>query len=144
MIFVRQILNDKGHDVWSVSADTTVFDALKLMAEKYVGALLVLENGEIAGIFSERDYARKVILHGKASKDTPISEIMTTDVLYVTPEQTVEECMELMSDKRIRHLPVLENNTLTGIISIGDVVRATIEHKDFTIKQLEHYIHGTR
>ena len=144
MTTVSQILQAKGTRVWSVSPDTTVFDALKLMAEKNLGALLVLEGEKLVGIFSERDYARKIILQGKTSKETPVMEIMSTDVLYVRPEQSIEECMALMTDKRIRHLPVLEGTKLVGLISIGDVVKAVISEKEFVIKQLENYITGTR
>ena len=142
MINVRDILQEKGNQIWSVSPDTSVFDALGLMAEKNLGALVVLEQEKIAGIFSERDYARKVILKGKASRDTSVKEIMTTDVTCVHPGQSVEECMALMTDKRIRHLPVLEEEKLVGVISIGDVVKAIISDREFMIKQLENYITG--
>jgi len=121
-----------------------VFDALQLMADKNVGALLVLDGEKIAGIFSERDYARKIILKGKASKDTPVAEIMTAEVTTLRPEQSVEECMGLMTDKRIRHLPVLDGEKLVGLISIGDVVKAIISEREFIIKQLESYITGGR
>lgn len=141
---VRHILQGKGRDVWTVTPDTSVYDALSLMADKGVGALLVLEAGRPVGIISERDYARKVILKGKSSLDTPIKEIMTEKVVYVRPEQTIEECMTLMTDKRFRHLPVLEGERVVGIISIGDLVKAVIEEKDFMIKQLEGYITGDR
>ncbi|MFQ5854938.1 MAG: CBS domain-containing protein [Anaerolineae bacterium] len=141
---VRHILHTKGRAVWSVAPDTTVYEALQLMAEKNVGALLVLEAEKVAGIFSERDYARKVALKGKSSKDTPVREIMTSKVVYVRPDQTIEECMALMTDKHIRHLPVLEDNQLVGIISIGDVVKAIISQQEFIIEQLESYIRGTR
>lgn len=144
MTFVRNILQDKGREVWSVSPDSSVFDALKLMADKNIGALLVLEGETLVGIFSERDYARKVILKGKSSKETSVEEIMSSEVLYVRPEQTIEECMALMTNKRIRHLPVLEGNQLLGLISIGDVVKAVIADQEFTIKQLENYITGSR
>ena len=119
-----------------------MLDALRLMAEKEVGALVVLENERLAGIFSERDYARKVILHGKSSKDTPVREIMTAKVVYVRPEQSVEECMALMTDKRIRHLPVLQDQRVIGVISIGDVVKEVISEQRFVIEQLEQYIHS--
>jgi len=140
MITVRDILQHKGGQTWSVSRSSTVFDALVLMAEKNVGALLVLDGEKIVGIFSERDYARKIILKGKASKETSVEEIMTSEVTTVRPEQSVEECMALMTDKRIRHLPVLEGEQLIGLISIGDVVKAVISDKEFIIKQLENYI----
>jgi len=144
MITISHLLQDKGQAVWSVSPDTTVFDALKLMAEKNVGALLVLDKDKLVGIFSERDYARKVILKGKSSKETPVKEIMSEEVLYVRPNQSIEECMALMTNKRIRHLPVMEGNQLLGIISIGDVVKAVISEQEFVIHQLENYITGTR
>ena len=142
MINVRDILQEKGREIWRVSPQTTVFDALKLMADRNIGALLVLEGEKLAGIFSERDYARKVILKGKASKDTAVAEIMTAVVVTVGPSQTVEECMELMTANRIRHLPVVDGNDLAGVISIGDVVKAIISDREFTIKQLENYITG--
>ncbi len=142
MATVTQLLNIKGHEIWSIEPDACVYDALKLMAEKDIGALLVVENGRLAGILSERDYARKVILHGKSSHDTPVSEIMTVRVVCVHPKNTVEECMALMTDKRIRHLPVLENDRLIGVLSIGDLVKETISEQEFTIKQLESYIHS--
>ena len=144
MITVRQILDGKGHTSWSVAPDSLVYDALKLMADKGIGALLVLERGKLVGIISERDYARKVILKGKSSLDTPVKEIMTQDFVWVRPEQTVEECMGLVTEKRIRHLPVLVDDQVVGIISIGDLVKAVIDEKDFTIKQLESYITGSR
>jgi CBS domain-containing protein len=121
-----------------------VYAALQLMADKEVGALLVLEEGRLVGIISERDYARKVILRGKSSLDTPVREIMTSKVFSVRPEQTIEECMALVTDKRIRHLPVLEGDTVIGVISIGDLVKAEIEDKNFLIQQLKGYITGTR
>jgi CBS domain-containing protein len=142
MINVRDILQDKGREIWRVSPQTSVFDALRLMADRNIGALLVLEGEKLAGIFSERDYARKVILKGKASKDTAVAEIMTAVVVTVRPSQTVEECMELMTANRIRHLPVLDGQELAGVISIGDVVKAIISDREFTIKQLENYITG--
>ncbi|MCZ6689542.1 MAG: CBS domain-containing protein [Planctomycetota bacterium] len=144
MDFVSQILKAKGHDVLTVPPETTVYDALKLMADKNIGALMVLEADDIVGIFSERDYARKVILEGKSSKDLPVRDIMSSHVLYVRPEQSVEDCMALMTDKRIRHLPVIENKKLIGVISIGDVVKSIISEQEFMIKQLENYITGDR
>ncbi|MFQ5823360.1 MAG: CBS domain-containing protein [bacterium] len=143
MKLVSRLLQAKGHEVWSVTPDTSIYDALKLMADKNVGALLVLEADKLIGIFSERDYARKVILKGKASKDTPVKEIMSTKVLYIRPEQSIDDCMALMTDKRIRHLPVLDDDQLVGLISIGDVVKAIISEQEFMIKQLENYITGT-
>ncbi|HXX12372.1 MAG TPA: CBS domain-containing protein [Burkholderiales bacterium] len=139
---IKEILQSKPLGVLSISPEASVLDALRLMAEKEVGALVVLENERLAGIFSERDYARKVILHGKSSKDTSVREIMTSKVVYVRPEQSVEECMALMTDKRIRHLPVLQENTVIGIISIGDVVKEVISEQRFVIEQLEQYIHS--
>lgn len=144
MITVKQILDGKGHTSWSVAPDSLVYDALKLMADKEIGALLVVEGGRLVGVISERDYARKVILKGKSSLDTPVKEIMTRDVVCVRPEQTVEQCMELVTEKRVRHLPVLVDDQVVGIISIGDLVKAVIDEKDFTIKQLENYITGSR
>ena len=139
---VAQLLRAKGHDVLSISPEAFVFEALKVMAEKNVGALLVVEGERLVGVFSERDYARKVILKGKASKEIPVREIMTSHVLYVRPEQTIEECMALMTDKRVRHLPVLEQERLVGVISIGDVVKAIIAEQEFIIEQLQNYITG--
>lgn len=142
-MIISQILQNKGYEVWTIGPDDTVYDALSLMANMNVGALLVMTNGEIAGIFSERDYARKVALHGKSSKVTPIKEIMTADVFSVTPDESVETCMALMTEKHIRHLPVLsESGELTGIISIGDVVKAVISEQEHLINHLEGYITG--
>lgn len=140
---INEILNMKGRQIWSVSPDTIVFHALELMAQKEVGALLVIENDNLVGIISERDYARKVILQGKSSRDIPVKEIMSSRVIYITPDQNVEDCMALMINKRIRHLPVMENDKLVGIISIGDVVKALIDEKEFVIEQLVQYIKGT-
>lgn len=141
MATVRQMLDKKGHEVYTVAPDVTVFEALKKMAEHNVGALPVVDaSGRIVGLFSERDYARKVILRGKASKDIPVSEIMSTHVLYVTPETTAWQCMALMTDKRVRHLPVLEDGRLVGFISIGDVVKSIMDEQKFHIEQLERYI----
>lgn len=144
MTTISQILQVKGSDVWSVTPDTTVYDALKLMADKNLGAVVVLEGEVLVGIFSERDYARKVILKGKASRETLVKEIMSADVITLRPEQSIEECMALMTHKRIRHLPVIDNNKLIGVISIGDVVKAIISDQEYTIKQLENYITGGR
>ena len=144
MVFVEQILRQKGGAFWSVAPDAMVIDALKLMAEKDVGALLVLGAGRLAGIISERDYARKVVLKGKSSLQTPVREIMTQGVVTVRPGNTVEECMGLMTEKRIRHLPVVVEGQVIGVISIGDVVKASLDAKDFVIKQLGNYITGDR
>ncbi|HVO23671.1 MAG TPA: CBS domain-containing protein [Candidatus Margulisiibacteriota bacterium] len=137
---VRDLLKQKGRAVWSVAPGSTVYDALQLMADKNIGALLVIDGGRPVGIFSERDYARQVILKGKASKDTPVRDVMTSRVVFVRPEQSIEECMALMTDKRFRHLPVLEEGQLAGLLSIGDVVKAVISEKDFLIEQLANYI----
>ena len=139
---VTQLLRTKGQQVLSVSPDMPVFEALGVMADKNVGALLVVEGERLVGVFSERDYARKVILKGKSSKDTPVQEIMSSHVLYVRPEQTIEDCMALMTDKRVRHLPVLDQGKLVGVISIGDVVKALIAEQQFIIEQLQNYITG--
>ena len=144
MITVGHVLQEKGNRIWSVSSDTTVYDALTLMAEKNLGAVLVMDGARIAGMFSERDYARKVILEGKSSKETPVKEIMTKDVLFVRPGHSIEDCMALMTDKRTRHLPVMEDENLIGIISMGDVVKAIISEHQFVIKQMENYITGGR
>lgn len=143
MKFVNQLLKDKGHDIWSVTPDTPVYQALKLMAEKNCGAVLVLENDKLHGILSERDYARKVILEAKSSKNTPVKDIMSSEVVCVRPDQNIDDCMALMTNKRIRHLPVVKDNKLVGMISIGDVVKAVISEQEFVIKQLENYISGT-
>jgi CBS domain-containing protein len=143
MKIAQDILLKKGNQVWSIHPDATVFEALKLMAEKGVGALIVMDAGQVVGIFSERDYARKVVLQGKSSKDTLVKEIMSSKVLFVGPEQTIEECMALMTEMHIRHLPVLRTDELLGVISIGDVVKAIITDREFVIEQLERYITGT-
>ena len=139
---VRDILREKGTAVYSISPDNTVYDALNLMAEKNVGALLVLDGDRLAGMISERDYARKIALRDKSSKETKVKEIMTTDVLTVTPAMDLDECMELITEKRMRHLPVVENDRVSGIISIGDIVKGIIDHKESVIEQLESYIKG--
>ena len=139
---VREILCKKGAAIWSVSPGATVFEALQLMAEKEVGAVLVIENGEIKGILSERDYARKVVLHGRLSKDTIVTDIMSDKIFYVKPCYSTEECMTIMINKKIRHLPVLKDNILSGIISIGDVLEAILDEKDTEISELTRYIKG--
>jgi CBS domain-containing protein len=139
---VKQLLESKGHDVWSVSPDTSVLEAIKKMADKRIGALLVLDRGKPVGIVSERDYARKVILQGRSSQETPVKDIMTTRVVCARPDLNVEECMAIMTDKRIRHLPVMEGDEVLGMISIGDLVKAIIAEQQFLINQLERYITG--
>jgi len=136
---VRQMLARKS-GVYALGPDATILDALRLMADKNIGAVLILSGDEIAGIVSERDYARKVVLLGKTSKDTPLSEIMTSNVICVEPGSTADECMALMTEKRIRHLPVVEQGKVVGVISIGDVVRAVVDAHQFTIRSLEQYI----
>ncbi|MDH3288470.1 MAG: CBS domain-containing protein [Betaproteobacteria bacterium] len=138
---VMQLLQAKGGGAHSIGPGARVIDALELMADKDIGALVVVDNGKLAGILSERDYARKVILHGKSSHDIPVREIMTDKVLTVQPSQTVEECMALMTSRRVRHLPVTEGERLIGVLSIGDLVKEMIADQEQTIKQLESYIH---
>jgi CBS domain-containing protein len=140
---VRDLLAQKGNDVWSIDPEATVFQALQLMAEKRIGAVLVVAEGRPVGILSERDYARKIILLDRSSKQTRVAEIMTPDPVCIRPDQSLEECMALMTARRIRHLPVLERDRLVGLISIGDVVKAKISHQQFMIQQLENYISGS-
>lgn len=142
MTTIRQVLDSKGHDVLTVQPDDTVFHALELMASKNVGAVIVTENDAPVGIFTERDYARNVILKGRSSTSTPIRDVMISDVIFVQPEQTVDECMAIMSQKRFRHLPVMQDGKLAGIISIGDLVKTIIDEQAFTIQQLQGYIGG--
>lgn len=142
MITVGELLDKKGHGLWSVSPDDSVFDAIKLMDEKGIGALVVLKEGALIGMLSERDYARKVILKGRSSVDTKVKEIMTTQVYYTFPSQTVDDCMIVMSERRIRHLPVLKGDEVVGMIAIGDLVKDIIAEQQFMIEQLEHYISG--
>ena len=137
---VNQILSTKGKEVYSVLSTITVYDALKVMGEKNIGALPVVENDRLCGIFSERDYARKIILQNRKSRETAISEIMTATVITVTPKDSIDLCMEIMSSKKIRHLPVMEDTKLVGIISIGDVVTAVIQSQKETISHLQNYI----
>jgi CBS domain-containing protein len=139
---VSQLLQGKGSNVWSVAPDSSVFDALKMMAEKNCGALLVMSDDKLRGILTERDYARKVILLGKSSHELAVREIMSDKVVCVGPTQTVDECMALMSSKRIRHLPVLEGGHVIGVLSIGDLVKEVIEQQQQTIRELESYIHS--
>ena len=142
---VAQILKSKPEQtVHTITPSTSVFDAVKLMAEKNIGALLVMEDVEMVGIITERDYARKIVLMGRSSKETPVRDTMTSPVMYVRPDQTNEECMALMTDNRVRHLPVMDNGKLIGLISIGDLVKDIIAEQKFTIQQLEHYIMGDR
>ena len=138
----RQLLTIKGNAILSVAPNSDVYDALVSMEKHHVGALLVLDAGKLVGIFSERDYARSVALKGKTSKNTLVSEIMSKEIISVTPDQTVEDCMNLVSDKRVRHLPVIDNGTLMGVLSIGDLVKETIEFQQSLIKQLEASIQG--
>lgn len=140
---VSNILRTKGNIILSVDPDTIVYDAIELMCEKNVSAVVVLKNEKLAGIFTERDYARKLILKGKASKETLISEVMTEDLITVSPDSSIDECMQLMTNRFIRHLPVVEEDKLIGIISIGDVVRFIIEEQKFIIENMEHYITGS-
>jgi len=142
MIIVNHILKEKGHDVWSIAPEATVFEAVQLMTDKKVGALLVLDNGHPVGVISETDYTRKIIVEQRASKDTLVKEIMSSNIMYAEPKQNIEECMALMTEKRIRHLPVWDGAELHGIISIGDLVKAIIDDQRFTIDQLEKYISG--
>ncbi len=138
---VRDVLRRKGSDVWSVHPETSIFDALKLMADKNIGAVLVTDRlGKPVGIFSERDYARKVVLKGKRSQATPVSEVMTEGVLTVSPARAIDECMTLMIEKRVRHLPVVQEETVVGMISIGDVLKAALADREALIEQLEEYI----
>ena len=139
---ISDLLRDKGRDVWSLTPDTTVYDAIDQMAEKGIGALLVMEGGRLVGIVSERDYARKVILKGKASRETLVREIMSSPVICVHPQLTVEETMALMTEKRVRHLPVTVGESVIGVISIGDVLRGMMDDKEFHIQQLTKYITG--
>ncbi|NUM44058.1 MAG: CBS domain-containing protein [Anaerolineales bacterium] len=139
---IRQILARKSGQIWAVSPEATVYEALEVLAAKNIGAVLVLDQGRLCGILSERDYTRKVVLAGRSSRTTQVSEIMTERVLVISPDDSIDKCMALMTDKRVRHLPVMEKERLVGVISIGDVVRALIEDQEFMIEQLETYITG--
>jgi CBS domain-containing protein len=139
---IHQVLGAKALGIVSIKPDAFIYDALVIMAEKHIGALLVLDGDHLAGIFSERDYAREVVLKGRSSRTSLIKEVMTTDVITVSPKHTVEECMSLMTGKRIRHLPVIEDGKVIGILSIGDMVKETIAEQEAVIKQLESYIQG--
>lgn len=140
MKLVRHILDTKGDEIWHTTPEDSVLDAIKLMAEKKIGALLVMEEDNLSGIVSERDYARKVILQGKSSRETPVRDIMTAEVTVINPQETVEQCMTLMTEKRMRHLPVVDNGKVVGVVSIGDLVKAIIAEQQFHIEQLESYI----
>jgi CBS domain-containing protein len=141
---VGVILKKKGHDVYSITPEASVYAALQLMADKDVGCLVVQKDNAVVGIISERDYARKIVLKGRFSKDVDVSEIMTSEVIRISPDEDIERCMELMTYHRTRHLPVFENDRLVGMISVGDIVKAIIEKQEETIKQLENYIKGRR
>lgn len=143
MFVVKDLLYEKGNEVWTIAPGTLVREALEVMAEKRIGALLVMENNEPVGVFSERDLARRIIRAQEAPLEQPVSRYMTSPVITVRPLQTVEECMGLMTDKHVRHLPVIENGELRGIISIGDVVKGIIQSREKKIQQLEDYISGT-
>jgi CBS domain-containing protein len=142
MVRVRQLLGRKGQDVWSIDVDEPVLAAIQTMADRHVGALPVTRNGELVGVISERDYARKVILLGRSSAETPVWQIMSSPVVTVTPDDDVRQCMQVMTDRRIRHLPVLADGRMVGMISIGDLVRTVIEDQEQTIEQLERFISG--
>ncbi|MGA1863261.1 CBS domain-containing protein [Deferribacter thermophilus] len=139
---VKDILAKKGNQIFTVSADSTVYDALKVMAENNIGSVLVMDGDKMVGIFTERDYARKLILKGKYSKDTPVKEVMTEKVISIKPEATTEACLALMTEKRIRHLPVMQDGKVIGLISIGDVVKQIIEDRESYIRDLERFITG--
>ena len=144
MTTVKHVLDKKGNDVHFIHPDASVFDALKLMAENDIGSLVVLEDDKLVGIITERHYAREVVLKGKTSPGTLVRDIMSTKVVCVRPDQSVEECMAIMTARAVRHLPVLEHGRLVGIVSIGDMVKSVIGDQKFVIEQLEHYIHGDR
>jgi CBS domain-containing protein len=142
MYTVKDILEEKGYEVYTVEPETTVYEALKKMAGQNIGALLVIKNEKVVGVFSERDYARKIILRGKSSKESLVGELLSERIFYVKPSTTTTECMQLMTDHRVRHLPVIDNEKLIGIVSIGDIVNKVIQDQHHTIKQLEDYILG--
>lgn len=142
MTLVRHLLDRKGRAIFSIEPDVPVLEAVRMMAERRVGALLVMRGSELAGIVSERDYARKVVLLGRSSAETPVSQIMTSSVVTVSPDSSVQDCMRLMTERHIRHLPVMEHGRVVGMISIGDLVKAVIEEQQQTIEQLESYIHS--
>ena len=142
MTRVKHLLTRKGRDVWSVEADQPIVEAIRIMAERHIGALPVLRGGELVGLLSERDYARKVVLLGRSSSDTPVAQIMSSPVVTVSPDETIQRCMEIMTERRFRHLPVVQGGAMVGMISIGDCVRAVIEEQQDTIQQLERFISG--
>ena len=142
MTTLKMLLKDKGQDVWSVHPDETVLDAIKMLAEKDIGALIVIKDDKPVGIFTERDYARNVYLKGKSSLDTAVRDVMVSPVICVKPDQTVDECMALMTAKRFRHLPIMDGDELVGMVSIGDLVKSVIAEQQFTIEQMEQYIHS--
>ncbi len=142
MKILQRVLDAKGSEVFSIGPGASVFDALEEMAKRDVGALIVMEDGQVVGIFSERDYSRKIILAGKSSRETPVRDIMTDRVIYARPDLTLEQCLALMTDKRIRHLPVLRGDDLVGVVSIGDLVKGIIDDQRFLISQLESYVSG--
>ena len=142
MTTLKMLLKGKGHDVWSVHPDDTVLDAIKMLAEKDIGALIVIKDDKPVGIFTERDYARNVYLKGKSSLDTAVRDVMVAPVICVTPDQPIDECMALMTAKRFRHLPIMDGDELVGMVSIGDLVKSVIAEQQFTIEQMEQYIHS--
>jgi len=142
MTTIKHVLDNKGHDVQSISPDASVFEALKAMAEHDIGSLAVLENDKLVGIITERHYSREIVLKGKTSPATRVRDIMSTRVVCARPEQSVEECMAVMTARAVRHLPVIEHERIVGIVSIGDMVKSVIDDQKFIIEQLEHYIHG--
>ena len=142
MTTLKMLLKGKGHDVWSVRPDDTVLDAIKMLAEKDIGALIVIKDDKPVGIFTERDYARNVYLKGKSSLDTAVRDVMVAPVICVKSDQTVDECMALMTAKRFRHLPIMDGDELVGMVSIGDLVKSVIAEQQFTIEQMEQYIHS--
>ncbi len=142
MTTIRQLLREKGHKICSVDPESTVYDAIRKMADEDIGSLVVIEGGKIVGIITERHYARNVVLKGRTSPATRVRDIMENKVLYAQPDQSVEECMAIMTDKRVRHLPVIEQGKEIGLVSIGDLVKSIISDQKFTIDQLEHFIRG--
>ncbi len=142
MTTLKMLLDGKGHDVWSVHPDDTVLDAIKVLAKKDIVALIVIEDDNPVGIFTERDYARNVYLKGKSSPETPVRDVMVSPIICGRPDQTIEECMAVMTVRRFRHMPVMDGDELVGMVSIGDLVKSVIADQQFTIEQLEHYIHG--